>query len=357
MAGAYEVRATCEVRLAEFSGLNLEFSRTDISTAHVNAFKEVVSKVKKSGGKIWFVDWSKTVAKHSTTLRTKSETTNETQSSLHLVLTDDEKRPDMLERLNGYLGLIDLKEEDCIRRHEASMKLALKDRDKALEAVHKAYIEAIKVKDPDREVNALKAAADLSKGNILKFLADGVAFGTGKGKGQMRFSATTDSSTVSKLDDQTKEVILQTGFASINYYVKPDSTHFAPTLKDLHQKFPAFFSEKPISSANPLNAYFDRQDHRSYSLRDFVFVQNLRSNMAGYISNARNDVRFAWVASELPEFLWENTNLDLGWAQFTPAQIKERFGKTFYMYWVAALGIEQDVEGENRSDREKKPEK
>lgn len=207
VAGDFTLRMSYTYPLSTFSGLYLSVDQKMFTSTRAKAFKEFVSKVKKEAGGILFWKYSSEVASISARESFESETSSSFASSTNIVMVDP--TPETQKRLETLLGFVQSSQQSVVASHEAAADKAQNSGKPSLATLHSQYASAVNAKDVDAQINVLAAVASLSQGDILGFLANGMAFQKSSGSSSFNYYGTTTVSVDSSFQNDYNETIIK----------------------------------------------------------------------------------------------------------------------------------------------------
>ena len=190
--GDFKITLDYEFPYETFSGLSLKMDQTALSNIKVEAFREVIRKVKSSGSKMWFIDTRKQTIKTIERERISTTSTSNYTNNVDIVLRDPDET--LLKQLDELLGYVKLSRNDFLSRHAQLQATALATANPKLGELSANYIKAIENNDEPMQIDILASLAALKKGDILSFFASGVSFKESSNSTSYSYSAVLETS-------------------------------------------------------------------------------------------------------------------------------------------------------------------
>lgn len=213
--GDFKITLDYEFPYETFSGLSLKMDQTALSNVKVEAFREVIRKVKSSGSKMWFIDTRKQTIKTIERERISTASTSNYTNNVDIVLRDPDET--LLKKLDELLGYVKLSRTDFLTRHAQLQATALATANPKLGELSANYIKAIENNDEPAQIDILSSLAALKKGDILSFFASGFSFKESSNSTSYSYSAVLETSVSGTQSDFYTISIIKT--LKYNYHI------------------------------------------------------------------------------------------------------------------------------------------
>lgn len=172
--GNFKIEAKYSFPYQQFSSVTLNLSETSITNIQVETFKQVIQSSSSSGGSLFLFNWRNTYVRNIERERTSSNSSSSYSSNLSIVLRDPDET--ILKILDEFMGSAKLTKEKFLENHRLLSEKAFAQNNPKLGDISKRYIEAVQNNDEAAQIDVLKAAAALAKGDVLSFMAAGIRF-------------------------------------------------------------------------------------------------------------------------------------------------------------------------------------
>jgi len=197
---------------SSFSSIDLKIDYKSISNIKINAFKKVLRSSTIEEGGILFWKYRNEIINESTKAESKFKSSSNTSQSWDITLVDP--TPAMEKRVDEFLSFQQAELKVVSQNHSNAAGSATEEGAKQIASLHSRYAEALRVKDIETQIDVLKAVASLSSGDILGFLANGVAFSSNSISGNQEAYISTSTSISSKVSASMKEFLLRSSHVS-----------------------------------------------------------------------------------------------------------------------------------------------
>ena len=171
LTGDYIISMKYTFPLSSFSGLYVKINQNGLTNVKTSAFKKFATSIKKEAGGILFWKYSSEVASTSASEKFSSDQNTSLDTTTNIVMVDPD--PELQAELEKVLGFSQTTQAALVAKHTAAANQTSSD---DLADLHPKYASAVAAKDIDAQIDVLKAVAALSAGDIMGFLANGLAF-------------------------------------------------------------------------------------------------------------------------------------------------------------------------------------
>jgi hypothetical protein len=227
-AGNYRFFLDYTHPIANFSSLSLDLSAQQISNTWVDAFREVTRSKSTSGGKVLFMDFSRTVSRTRVKESVRAGGLHEGSTSINVVLRDPTS--DQVERVESVLGFAKLTREEMLARHQAGYATAIAAANPELAKAHEKYIEAFAPDAPNTSQQLIDALSKLKDSDALQFMAAGFQMRESSSSSYYRYDYNMIVEQTSSNQTQYREFLIRNASVSSRYFAHSTPNAMARAL-------------------------------------------------------------------------------------------------------------------------------
>ncbi len=172
--GNYDLQISYDFPYQTFSSLTINIDEKMLTNIKIETYRQLFQQSSSVTNGFFFIKWRENTQRTIESNRVSMNATNENTSRIEIVSRD--AKPEMEERINTMLGFATITKNQLIAQHTASMNYALNSNNMQLGDLHRKYIDAVKSDDLPSAFDVAKSAAALASGDVLSFIASGIAF-------------------------------------------------------------------------------------------------------------------------------------------------------------------------------------
>lgn len=220
--------------VSEFSSLVVNLTSSEVSSAWMSAFREIVRTRRTSGGKFLFLDFSSTVSRSVVREAVSAGGNNTSTSSISIELRDP--TPEMLARAESVLGFAKISREDMLAQHRARFSAALAAANPRLAQAHKAYLDAHAPDVTGNNDQLIAALGALKDGEPLAFLAAGFQMRDSSSSSYYRYDGTMVVDQNSQQVADYREYLVTQATATNRYFARHEAGMMRSAIDEAYNR-------------------------------------------------------------------------------------------------------------------------